>query len=120
MQTFLNFFHQGEIYSLQIDIHQVELRREGKFTDQKYLSVSSLHTDYLNLDSSLGFRIKIMEEKKLFRQSALFVKVLLTLKKNASRVSDRKKKNLVWLVIRITDKHSAILGNILDVDMKIT
>ena len=28
------------------------MRREEKFTDQKSLNISSLHTDYLNLDSS--------------------------------------------------------------------
>ena len=28
------------------------MRREEKFTDQKLLNISSLHTDYLNLDSS--------------------------------------------------------------------
>ena len=35
-------------------IHQAELRREGNFTDKKYLSISSLQTDYINLDSSSG------------------------------------------------------------------
>ena len=30
-------------------------RREEKFTDQKSLNISSLQTDYLNLDSSSGF-----------------------------------------------------------------
>ena len=34
--------------------HQAELSREGNFTDKKYLSISSLQTDYLNLDSSSG------------------------------------------------------------------
>ena len=44
-------FHQGEKYSSQIAIHQVELGRDEIFTDQKSLSISSLQTDYLNLDS---------------------------------------------------------------------
>ena len=39
--------------------HQAELSREEKFNDQKYLSISSLQTDYLNLDSSSGFLINI-------------------------------------------------------------
>ena len=51
MHTFLNNFHQGRKYSAQIASHQVELRREEKFTDQKSLNISSLQTDYLNLDS---------------------------------------------------------------------
>ena len=42
MHTFLDNFHQGGKYSAQIAIHQAELRREEKFTDQKYLSISSL------------------------------------------------------------------------------
>ena len=52
MHTFLGNFYQGGKYSAQIASHQVELRREEKFTDKKSLNISSLHTDYLNLDSS--------------------------------------------------------------------
>ena len=52
MHTFLDNFHQGGKYSAQIASHQAELRREEKFTDQKSLNISSLQTDYLNLDSS--------------------------------------------------------------------
>ena len=48
-------FNQGGKYSAQIASHQAELRREEKFTDQKDLSISSLQTDYLNMDSSSGF-----------------------------------------------------------------
>ena len=55
MHTFLDNFHQGGKYSAQISSHQAELRREEKFTDQKSLNISSLQTDYLNLDSSSGF-----------------------------------------------------------------
>ena len=55
MHTFLDNFHQGGKYSDQIAIHQVELRREEKFTDQKSLNISSLQTDYLNLESSSGY-----------------------------------------------------------------
>ena len=55
MHTFLDNFHQGGKYSAQIAIHQTELRREEKLTDQKSLNISSLQTDDLNLDSSSGF-----------------------------------------------------------------
>ena len=55
MHTFLDKFYQGGKYYAQIAIHQAELRREEKFTDQKSLHISSLHTDYLNPDSSSGF-----------------------------------------------------------------
>ena len=54
MHTFLENFHQGGKYSAQIASHQAELRREGNFTDQKSLKISSLQTDYLNLDISSG------------------------------------------------------------------
>ena len=54
MHTFLDNFHQGGKYSAQMASHQAELRREEKFTDQIFLNISSLKTDYLNLDSSIS------------------------------------------------------------------
>ena len=56
MNIFLENFHQGGKYSAQIANHHAELSMEGKFTDQKSLSISSLQTNYLNLDrtSSCG------------------------------------------------------------------
>ena len=48
-------FCQGGNYSAQIASHQEELKKEEKFTDQKSLNISSLQTDYLNIDSSSGF-----------------------------------------------------------------
>ena len=55
MHTFMDNFHQGGKYSSQIANLQAELRREEKFTDQKSLKISSLQTDYLNLDSRSGY-----------------------------------------------------------------
>ena len=55
MHTFMDNFRQGGKYSAQIASPQAELRREEEFTDQRSLNISSLHTDYLNLDSSSGF-----------------------------------------------------------------
>ena len=57
MHTFLDNVHHGVKYSAQIDSHQEELRREEKFTDQKALSISSLQTDYVNMESISGFEI---------------------------------------------------------------
>ena len=54
MHTFMDNFHQGGKYSAQISSHQAELRMEEKFTDQTYLSISSLQTDYLNMDRRSG------------------------------------------------------------------
>ena len=55
MHTFMDNFHQVGKYSDQLGSHQVEIRREEKFTDQESLSISSLQTDYLNPDSSSDF-----------------------------------------------------------------
>ena len=55
MHTFLDHFQQGGKYSAQIASHQAELRREQPITDQKSLKISSLQTDYLNIDSISGF-----------------------------------------------------------------
>ena len=54
MHTFLDNFHQSGKYSAQLASHQAELRRELKFPDQKCLNISSLQTDYLNLDNSVS------------------------------------------------------------------
>ena len=54
MHTFLDNFNQGGKYSAQIASQQAELRREEEFTDQKSLNISSLQTDYLNLDISIS------------------------------------------------------------------
>ena len=55
MHTLLYNFEEGGKYSAQIASHQAELRREEKIPDQKSLNISSLQTDYLNLDRSSGF-----------------------------------------------------------------
>ena len=39
MHTFLDNFHQGGKFSAHISSHQVELKREEKFTDQKSLNI---------------------------------------------------------------------------------
>ena len=43
---------QSGKYSAQLASHQAELRIEEKYPDQKCLNISSLQTEYLNLDSS--------------------------------------------------------------------
>ena len=54
IDIFLDNFHQGGKYTADIASHQAQLRRDVNVTDQKYLSITSLQTDYLNLDSSSG------------------------------------------------------------------
>ena len=55
MHIFLDNVHQVGKYSDQIARHQAEFKREFKFTNQKYISISSLQTDYLSLESSWGY-----------------------------------------------------------------
>ena len=50
MHTFLDNFQRSGKYSAQLASHQAELRREEKYPDQKCLNISSLQTEYLNLD----------------------------------------------------------------------
>ena len=73
-------FCQGGKYSAQIAIHQAELKIEETFTDQKYLSIISLQTDYLNIDSSSGSGGN-NEKQILFKHNALFVEVLSIMQK---------------------------------------
>ena len=119
MHTFLDNFHQGGRYYAQIDSHEAKLSREAIIMVQKSSYISSLQTDYLNLDSSLCFG-KNVKVQKLFIQSAPFVYVLITLHKNASKSSDRKRKCFVRLVIWTTDERNVRLGNVSDVDLNMT
>ena len=52
MHTFLDNFHQSGKYSAQLASHNAELRREEMYPDQRCLNISSLQTEYLNLDNS--------------------------------------------------------------------
>ena len=54
MNVLFGNFNQGGKYIAQIASHQAELRTEETFTDQTFLSITSLQTDYLNLDISSG------------------------------------------------------------------
>ena len=50
MNTFMDNYRQGGKYYDKTESHQAELSRGEIFTDQKYLSISSLQTDYLNME----------------------------------------------------------------------
>ena len=72
MHTFLDNFHQGGKYSPQIASHQSEFRREENFTDQNSLNISSLETDYLNLDSSSSGSSRHSERAHFFQSKYIF------------------------------------------------
>ena len=78
MHIFLYNFHQGRKCIAQIASHQAGLRREEKCTEQKYLSVTSLQTNYLNLDISSGSGTNNKREN-LVQKNTLFVEVLTIL-----------------------------------------
>ena len=62
MHTFLDNFQQSGKYSAQFASHQAELGREEKYPDQKCLNISSLQTEYLNLDRIQSGSIKHNEK----------------------------------------------------------
>ena len=103
MHTFLDNFHQGEKYPAQIASHQADLRREEHFTNQKYLSISSLQTEYLNLDNSSGCGIN-SDRANTVQKKCIFCGGANHSVENISKGSYRKIKKLVQLVIWITDK----------------
>ena len=63
---------------------------------------------------------EIAREQILLIKSALFLEVLITLQKNVSNGSERKRRKLVRLLFRTTDEQNVRPGNVLNVDMKIT
>ena len=85
MHIFLDNFHQGGKYIAKMARQREELRRKGKFIDQKSLSITSLKTDYLNLERISGSDIN-NEKENIFHNNALFVEVLTILRKNVKKI----------------------------------
>ena len=52
---------------------------------------------------------EIVKEETLFRKSAPFVEVLITLQNNVSKGSDKKRENIALLVVRKTDERNIYL-----------
>ena len=112
-------FHQGGKYSAQIASHQAALIREGNFTDQKSLSISSLQTDYLNLDRKSGCG-KNSEGEKFVQKNCTFCGGDNHSAEKNPEGSERKKKNLVRLVICTKKVRNARLPNVLEAGLKMT
>ena len=106
MHTYLDNFHQGGKYSAQIASHQAELRR-----DEKYLSILSLQKHYLNLDSSWGFGITSEIENTVQTKCTFCGGNNHPSEQYFKRIR-QEKKNLVRLVLRITDKQNGRLRNV--------
>ena len=119
MHTFLNDFHQYRKYSAQKASHQAELRREEKFIDQKYLFISSLQTDYINLDRRLSFGRKSERANTVQKKCTFCGGTNASLEKCFKRIR-QEKEILVWLMLQTIDEWNGYLENVLDVDQKIT
>ena len=98
MHTFLENFHQGGKYSAQMASHQAELRREVKCPDQKTLYISSLQTDYLNLDVSSGFE-RNSKRANTIQKKFTFCGGVYHSAENCFKRIRQKKEKLVRLVI---------------------
>ena len=115
----MDSFRRSGKYSAQIASHKAEIRREGGFTDQGYLSISSLQTDYINIYSSSG------SDKNSERENLLHTKVTFcgganhSTEKN-SKGSERKREKLARLVNRKKNVQNTCLANFSDADMKMT
>ena len=81
MHILLDNFHQGIKYTAYIASHQAELIKEENFTDQKSLSISSLQTDYLNIDNS-SVSCRKIREQIVFSKNSFCVEVLTTQQRN--------------------------------------
>ena len=60
--------------SANIANHQAELIIEEKFTDQKPLSITSIHTNYINLDTSSGSGINNGKANHVFGKMELLLR----------------------------------------------
>ena len=119
MHIFLDHFHQGGEYSTQIAIQQEKLRTEETLTDQNSLSISTLQTAYLNLDSRSGFRIN-GEIANTYQKMCTFCGgANHSAEKCFKRIRQEKEKP-ARLVNPTTDKRNGHLENVLDADLKIT
>ena len=71
MHIFLDNFCQGRKYTAQIASHQTNLRIEEHYTEQKYISITSLQSEYLNFVMGSSFdrnkeRADLVQKKRNF------------------------------------------------------
>ena len=119
MHTFLDNFQKSGKYSSQLASHQAELRREEKYPDQKCLNISSLQTEYLNLDNSLSGYSKHNEKANSAQTKCTYCGLSNQSAENVLKRSENKKRKLVLMILRQTKIPIVQLGNALDADPKI-
>ena len=119
MHTFLDNFQQSGKYSAQLASHQSELRREEKYPDQQCLNISSLQTEYLNLDSSQSGSSKQNEKANSAKAKCTYCGLSNhSVEKYSNKIRKEKEKNRS---AGTSSKKIQIvqLGNALDADLKI-
>ena len=93
IHIFMDNFRQGEKDSAKISSHQADLRKEGNFTDQKYLFISSLQTGYLNFDSISGCGKNSEIENIVHTKCAFCGGANHSEKKDSERIRKEKEKS---------------------------
>ena len=119
MHTFLDNFHQIGKYSAQLASHQAELRREENYPDQKCLEISSLQTDYLNMDNSVSGYSRNNQKAHYFQTKCTFCGLNNHSVEKCFKKFERKRKKLARLVFHLTKIQIVQHGNDLDADLKI-
>ena len=114
MHTFLDNFQQSGKYSAQLASHQAELRREEMYPDQKCLNISSLQTEYLNLDSSQSSQGKHNEKANSAKAKCTFCGLTNHSVEKCFKKIRKDKEKLVLLVLRRTKIQIVQLENALD------
>ena len=92
MHTFLDNFHQSGKYSAQLASPQAELRREEMYPDQKCLNISSLQTEYLNLDSRKSGSSKHKEKANSAKAKCTYCGLSNHCVENILKRSEKKEK----------------------------
>ena len=118
MHTFLDNFEQGGKYLAHIANQQEELIRVGKITDQKSLNISSLQTEYLNLDSSSGFDRDIERAHDVQTECTFCGGVNHSAEQCFKTIKKENEKVPRWM-FHLIYKWNVRLVNDLDVDLKI-
>ena len=95
------------------------MRGEEKFPDQKCLNISSLKTDYLNIDSSVSGSSRHNERAHYVQTKCTFCGGNNHYAENVSKGLVTKRKKLARFMFRLTGIRNVRLGNALDVDLKI-
>ena len=93
MHTFLDNFQQSGKYSAQLASHQAELRTGEMYPDQKCLNISSLQTEYLNLDRNQSSQGKHNEKANSPKAKCTFCELTNhSVEKCFKKISKEKEK----------------------------